>query len=78
MAQILVVGAGPVGLTLAAELSRYGLAVRIIDQATRATQTSKALVLWGRTLELMDRMGCTPAFLAAESTPMAEPCALTL
>ncbi len=30
-----------------------------------ATETSKALVVWSRTLELMDRMGCTGAFLAA-------------
>lgn len=65
MSQILVVGAGPVGLTMAAELARYGAAVRIIDQSAHPTETSKALVLWARTLELMDRMGCTPAFLEA-------------
>ena len=62
---ILVVGAGPVGLTMAAELARYGLPVRIIDKSPKATQTSKALVVWSRTLELMDRMGCTAGFLAA-------------
>ena len=65
MQQALIVGAGPVGLTLAAELARYGVRVRIIDRSPAPTQTSKALVLWSRTLELMDRMGCTPAFLAA-------------
>jgi 2-polyprenyl-6-methoxyphenol hydroxylase-like FAD-dependent oxidoreductase len=31
--QVLVVGAGPVGLTMAAELARYGIAVRIVDKA---------------------------------------------
>ncbi len=62
---ILVVGAGPVGLTMAAELARYGLPVRIIDKSPKATQTSKALVVWSRTLELMDRMGCTAGFLEA-------------
>lgn len=62
---ILVVGAGPVGLTMAAELARYGLPVRIIDKSPKATETSKALVVWSRTLELMDRMGCTESFLAA-------------
>lgn len=65
MSPILVVGAGPVGLTLAAELARFGVAVRLIDKSAKATETSKALVVWSRTLELMDRMGCTPAFLDA-------------
>lgn len=63
--QILIAGAGPVGLTAAAELARYGVSVRIIDQAPQRTDKSKALVLWSRTLELLDRTGCTPAFLAA-------------
>lgn len=65
MSQVLIVGAGPVGLTMATELARFGIAVRIIDQSPHPSETSKALVLWARTLELMDRMGCTPAFLAA-------------
>jgi 2-polyprenyl-6-methoxyphenol hydroxylase-like FAD-dependent oxidoreductase len=65
MPSVLVVGAGPVGLTMAAELARYGVDVRIIDKSPHPTETSKALVVWSRTLELMDRMGCTPAFLAA-------------
>jgi 2-polyprenyl-6-methoxyphenol hydroxylase-like FAD-dependent oxidoreductase len=63
MCDVLIVGAGPVGLTAAAELARYGLAVRVIDCSASSTQTSKALVIWSRTLELMDRMGCTSAFL---------------
>ena len=62
---VLVVGAGPVGLTMAAELVRYGLSVRIVEKAAQATDKSKALVLWSRTLELIDRMGCTPSFVAA-------------
>lgn len=65
MPQILIVGAGPVGLTAAAELAQYGVSVRIIDKSPYPTGTSKALVVWSRTLELMDRMGCTPAFLGA-------------
>ena len=65
MQPILIIGAGPVGLTMTAELARYGVPVRLIDKAPEPTKTSKALVVWSRTLELMDRMGCTPAFLAA-------------
>ncbi len=60
---VLVVGGGPVGLVMASELARYGLSVRIVDKAPRRTDKSKALVVWSRTLELMDRMGCTSSFL---------------
>ena len=65
MSPVLIVGAGPVGLTMAAELARYGVSVRIVDRSPRPSSTSKALVIWSRTLELMDRMGCTADFIAA-------------
>ncbi|HGL4259820.1 FAD-dependent monooxygenase [Burkholderia dolosa] len=52
---VLIVGAGPVGLTLAIELTRFGIPVRIVDKAAERTDKSKALVLWSRTLELLDR-----------------------
>lgn len=63
--KVLVVGAGPVGLTMAAELARYGVGVRIVDKAAQRSDKSKALVLWSRTLELLDRMGCGAAFVEA-------------
>jgi 2-polyprenyl-6-methoxyphenol hydroxylase-like FAD-dependent oxidoreductase len=63
--QALIVGAGPVGLTMAAELARYGVSVRIVDKAAARTDKSKALVLWSRTLELIDRMGCGASFVDA-------------
>ncbi len=63
--QVLIIGAGPVGLTTAAELSRYGVSVRIVDKAAQRTDKSKAVVLWSRTLELLDRAGCTDGFVAA-------------
>ncbi len=63
--QALIVGAGPVGLTMAAELARYGVSVRIVDKAAARTDKSKALVLWSRTLELIDRMGCGVSFVEA-------------
>jgi len=56
MSEVLIVGAGPVGLTMAAELARYGVPVRIVDRSPQPSRTSKALVIWSRTLELMDRM----------------------
>src|SRR6202046_5288394 len=62
---VLIVGAGPVGLTMAAELARYGVSVRIVDKAAQRTDKSKALVVWSRTLELLDRAGCGSTFVAA-------------
>jgi 2-polyprenyl-6-methoxyphenol hydroxylase-like FAD-dependent oxidoreductase len=62
---VLVVGAGPVGLTMAAELARYRVPVRIIDKATGRTDKSKAIVIWSRSLELIDRMGCGAWFVEA-------------
>jgi 2-polyprenyl-6-methoxyphenol hydroxylase-like FAD-dependent oxidoreductase len=41
---------------MASEFARYGLSVRIVDKNTQRTDKSKALVLWARTLELIDRM----------------------
>jgi 2-polyprenyl-6-methoxyphenol hydroxylase-like FAD-dependent oxidoreductase len=52
---VLIVGAGPVGLTLACELTRYQVPVRIVDKAAQRTDKSKAIVIWSRTLELLDR-----------------------
>ncbi|MDM0014512.1 FAD-dependent monooxygenase [Variovorax sp. J22P168] len=62
---VLVVGAGPVGLTMALALRRRGVAVRIVDRAPAPTDKSKALVIWARTLELLDIEGCADVFVAA-------------
>lgn len=62
---VLIVGAGPVGMTMASELARYGVAVRIVDKAAQRTDKSKALVVWSRTLELLDRGGGSAPFVDA-------------
>jgi 2-polyprenyl-6-methoxyphenol hydroxylase-like FAD-dependent oxidoreductase len=53
--EVLIVGAGPVGMTVATELSRFGIPLRIVDKAAQRTDKSKALVVWSRTLELLNR-----------------------
>jgi 2-polyprenyl-6-methoxyphenol hydroxylase-like FAD-dependent oxidoreductase len=60
---VLVVGAGPVGLTMAAALLHHGLKCRIVDKAAAPTDKSKALVVWSRTLELLDGLGLASAFV---------------
>ena len=62
---VLIVGAGPVGLTLAVELARYGVAVRIVDKAPARTDKSKAVAVWSRSLELLDRIGIAATIVAA-------------
>jgi 2-polyprenyl-6-methoxyphenol hydroxylase-like FAD-dependent oxidoreductase len=54
---ILIVGAGPTGLTAAVELSRLGIAVRIVDKASEPSTTSRALGVQARTIELLRPRG---------------------
>lgn len=55
--EALVVGAGPTGLFMAAELLRRGVACRVIDKAPAPSSTSKALALQSRTLEMFAQVG---------------------
>ncbi len=50
---------------MALTLHRHGVPVRIIDRAAARTDKSKALVLWPRTLELLDIEGCVDQFVQA-------------
>lgn len=60
---VLVVGAGPVGLAMAVQLARYGLSCRIIDKSPGVTDKSKALVVHSRTMEVFADMGVIDAAL---------------
>ncbi len=55
--EVLVVGAGPVGLAAALQLQERGIRVEIIDQGQRTTQHSYALAIHPRTLRLLDECG---------------------
>ena len=54
---VLVVGAGPAGLTAATELLRRDVPVRCVDRASGPSPLTKALAVWPRTLELLRRLG---------------------
>lgn len=64
-AEMLIVGAGPVGLAGAIELSRRGVPVRIIDREAQSTKLSKAVGVNVQTLELLEPSGLTERLLAA-------------
>jgi len=67
--EVLVVGAGPVGLTAAAELRRHGVDCRIVDRLPAPQPYAKAVGVQPRTLELWDAMGLVGAALD-EAVPM--------
>jgi 2-polyprenyl-6-methoxyphenol hydroxylase-like FAD-dependent oxidoreductase len=62
---VLVVGAGPVGLTMGCELARSGIRCRIIDKADAPASTSRALAIFPRTLEMFEMMGMSEQVLKA-------------
>ncbi|MGU3498322.1 FAD-dependent monooxygenase [Mycobacterium sp. C31M] len=57
MTDVLIAGAGPIGLTAAIELARRGVAVRIVDPLLEPPQYAKAVGVQPRTLEVFERMG---------------------
>ncbi len=54
--EVLIVGAGPTGLSLAAQFIRYGVDFIIIDRNEGVTNLSKALAVHARTLEIYEQM----------------------
>ena len=62
---LLIVGAGPTGLTLACDLARQGVACRVVDRAARLFVGSRGKGLQPRTLEVFDDLGVIDAVLAA-------------
>jgi 2-polyprenyl-6-methoxyphenol hydroxylase-like FAD-dependent oxidoreductase len=63
--EVLVVGAGPVGLVAALFLQQYGVRVEIVDMHQRTTQHSYALAIHPRTLGMLDEAGLSEGLIAA-------------
>lgn len=54
---VVVIGAGPVGLSLAVDLAQRGIAVVVLDDSDRIGEGSRAICFAKRTLEIFDRLG---------------------
>ncbi|MGW0043348.1 FAD-dependent oxidoreductase [Rhodococcus sp. NPDC003348] len=65
---VLIVGAGPVGLTLAVQLRRRGVDVLVVDRRPERAPFAKAVGVSPRTLEVFDSMGIVRAALDASIT----------
>ena len=60
---VLIVGAGPTGLTLGLRLARHGVPIRIVDGASGPGLASRAMVLQARTLEFYGQLGLAEAVI---------------
>jgi len=67
---VLVVGAGPTGATLACALARAGVRFRMIDAMTARSPYSRALVMHQRSLEIFHQLGIAER-LRADGNPVA-------
>ena len=61
---VLIIGAGPTGLTLACELARRGIDFRILERAAGPSDASRAKTIQPRTLEVADDIGVIESVLA--------------
>ncbi|MFF9868901.1 FAD-dependent monooxygenase [Streptomyces sp. NPDC013953] len=69
---VLVVGAGPTGLTLALQARDHGAHVRVVERRPEAFRPSRALILHPRTLEGLRPLGVTDPLLGlADTAPTA-------
>ena len=63
--QVMIVGAGPTGLTLGIELARRSISFRLIDAAEAPFRGSRGKGIQPRTLEVFEDLGILRAILKA-------------
>ena len=61
--EVVIVGAGPTGLALGAELKRLEISSLILDRLEAGANTSRAAVVHARTLEVLEPLGVTPELI---------------
>jgi len=54
---VVIAGAGPTGLTAAVLLRGLGIETRVVDRLAEPGRLAKAMVLWSRSLEILDEIG---------------------
>ncbi|WP_172664120.1 FAD-dependent oxidoreductase [Demequina rhizosphaerae] len=64
-ADVIVVGAGPVGMATALGLAHHGVPCVLVERHAEPTAGSKAFGVWGRTLETLEAWGLAERLLAA-------------
>jgi 2-polyprenyl-6-methoxyphenol hydroxylase-like FAD-dependent oxidoreductase len=69
--KVLIVGAGPTGMTAALELSRLQIPIRIIEKMPEPATTSRAVGVQARTLELFEQRGLVEGMLAKGNRGLA-------
>ncbi len=68
---VLIVGAGPTGMTAAMELARFGIPVRLVEKLPEPATTSRAIGVQARTLELFEQRGLAEAMLEVGNRGLA-------
>jgi 2-polyprenyl-6-methoxyphenol hydroxylase-like FAD-dependent oxidoreductase len=68
---VLIVGAGPTGLTLAIELARRGVPFRLMDREAEQSKNSRAIGTQARTIEVFRVMGIPESALEPAARPRA-------
>ena len=71
--QVLVVGAGPAGLFMAAELNRHGVSCRIVDKNDGPTHDSRAASIQARTLEILSPSALRTSLCRRVTSAMPQP-----
>lgn len=67
---VVVIGGGPTGLTLAVALRRYGIDTVVVDKSPGTKRDSRASVIWQRAMEALRDLGCADA-LMSEGLPLS-------
>jgi 3-(3-hydroxy-phenyl)propionate hydroxylase len=61
-APVVIVGAGPIGLTTALDLARFGVASILLDEDLQVSHGSRAIVLTRRSMEILQQLGVAKPF----------------